>query len=128
MRYLSLAQLLRIHELLLDSSGGAAGIRDLGRVEAAIAQPRATFGEHDLYPTLVEKAAALAFSIIQGHPFIDGNKRAGHAAMAVLLRLNGQVIVATADDQEALVLGVASGSVSREGLVSWLAKHTEGLE
>jgi len=76
----------------------------------------------------VEKAAALAFSIIQGHPFIDGNKRAGHAAMAVLLRLNGQVIVATADDQEALVLGVASGSVSREELVSWLAKHTEGLE
>ena len=87
MRYLSLGQLLRIHDSLLESSGGAAGIRDLGRVEAALAQPMARFGGHDLYATLVEKAAALAFSIIQGHPFIDGNKRAGHAAMAVFLRL-----------------------------------------
>jgi len=128
MRHTSLAQLLRIHDSLLESSGGAAGIRDLGRLEAAIAQPLARFGEHDLYPTLVEKAAALAFSIIQGHPFIDGNKRAGHAAMAIFLRLNGQEIVATTEDQEALILGVASGTVSREGMASWLAKHTEDLE
>lgn len=125
MRYLSLAEVLRLHELLLASSGGPAGIRDLGRVEAALAQPKVTFAGQDLYPTVLEKAAALAFSLIQGHPFVDGNKRTGHAAMSVFLMLNGYELSGDVDAHEHLILGVAAGSVSREELLTWLKSYAK---
>ena len=119
MRHLSLGEVLRIHAALLASSGGAQGIRDLGRVQAALAQPKATFEGTDLHPTLVEKAAALGFSLIQGHAFVDGNKRLGHAAMSVLLLLNGLELEAPVDEQERVVLGIASGQVAMNELVDW---------
>ncbi len=78
--------------MLLLQSGGIAGIRDMGALESAITQPLMTFGETELYPSLVEKAAALAYSLIQNHPFVDGNKRIGHAVMEVMLALNGYEI------------------------------------
>jgi death on curing protein len=71
------------------------GIRDIGLLESAIAQPRMTFGREDLYPSLLEKAATLGFSIIMNHPFIDGNKRTGHAATETFLVLNGLKIDAS---------------------------------
>ena len=61
--------------------------RDFGALESAIAQPRATFGGVDLYPTLIEKAAALGCSLVQGHAFVDGNERVGHASMETFLIL-----------------------------------------
>jgi death-on-curing protein len=110
-RYLALSEVLDLHAQLLASSGGAAGVRDLGRVQAALAQPMATFDGLELYPTLGEKAAALGFSLIQGHPFIDGNKRVGHAAMEVFLVLNGFELRASVDEQEAIVLALAAGNM-----------------
>jgi len=79
-----------------------------------------TFDGKDLYPTLTEKAAALGFSLIQNHPFIDGNKRIGHLAMEMTLVLNGFEISADVDEAEQAILGVASGKVTREGLLEWL--------
>jgi death-on-curing protein len=87
----------------------------------------ATFDGADLYPTLVAKAAALGFSLIQGHPFVDGNKRIGHAAMEVFLVLNGFEIVASVDEQESTVLAVASGSLNRETLESWLERRVRAV-
>ena len=87
MRYLSLGEVVHLHQALLEETGGASGIRDLGLLESALAQPRATFGGTDLYPTLVAKAATLGFSLALNHPFIDGNKRVAHAAMEVFLLL-----------------------------------------
>ncbi len=127
MRYLSLGEVLILHDRLLATSGGAAGIRDLGALESAVAQPRMTFGGQDLYPDLLTKATALAFSLIQNHPFIDGNKRIGHAAAATLLLLNGFDLVATVDEAEATILGVASGSLSRDALEAWLRTHVHRL-
>lgn len=80
MRYLSLGEVLSLHERLLDQSGGAQGLRDLGTLESAVAQPRMTFDDKDLYPDLPSKAAALGYSLIQNHPFLDGNKRVGTLA------------------------------------------------
>ena len=100
MRFISLAEVLRLHRAIVDASGGATGLRDLGRLESAGAQPHATFDGDDLYPDIVGKSAALGFAIIQGHPFVDGNKRVGHAAMEVFLVLNGFEIHATVDEQE----------------------------
>src|SRR5215510_6017718 len=108
MRYLSLEEILSLHSLLIAQSGGSSGLRDRGALESAAAQPEASFGGEDLYPGLEAKAAALGHSLIQNHPFLDGNKRIGHAAMEVFLILNGFEIEATVDEQEELIIGVAS--------------------
>jgi death on curing protein len=125
MRYLTVAEVLYLHDRLLATTGGASGIRDLGRVEAAIAAPKATFDGDDLYPGVLSKAATLCFSLVQGHAFVDGNKRIGHAAMAVFLSLNGYTLDATVDEQERLILGIASGTTSRDELVTWLNEHAQ---
>jgi death on curing protein len=127
MRYLALAEVVELHRRLLEATGGAAGIRDLGALESAIAQPKVTFAGVDLYPTLVEKAAALCSSLVENHPFVDGNKRVGHAAMETFLVLNGAEIDAGADDQERVMLDLASGRIDRGQLTDWLRQHLKPL-
>ena len=123
MRYLTLAEIVNLHLLIAKDPGGASGIRDLGALESAIAQPKATFDGKDLYSSLTEKAAVLCFSIVQGHPFVDGNKRTGHAAMATFLLLNGADIDATIDQQEQIILALASGRMNRQEFAEWLNQH-----
>lgn len=123
MRYLSLGEIVDLHQALLAQTGGATGIRDLGMLESALAQPRATFGGADLHPTLIQKAAALAFSLTLNHPFVDGNKRVAHAAMELFLLLNGLDLNATIDEQERLMLDLADGRITREQLILWLDSH-----
>jgi len=127
MRYLALGEVVELHRRLLEATGGASGIRDFGALESAIAQPKATFEGVDLHPTLVEKAAALGFSLVQGHAFVDGNKRVGHAAMETFLILNGTEIDAPVDDQERLILDLAAGRIGRSHLVDWLRQHVKPL-
>jgi len=127
MRYLVLGEVVELHRRILEATGGASGIRDFGALESAIAQPKATFEGVDLYPTLVEKAAALGFSLVQGHAFVDGNKRVGHAAMETFLILNGSEIDAPVDDQERLILDLAAGRIGRSHLVDWLRQHVKPL-
>jgi death-on-curing protein len=121
MRYLTLGEVVDLHRRVLAQSGGASGIRDLGLLESALAQPAATFGGADLHATVIEKAAALGFSLVANHAFVDGNKRVGHAAMEVFLVLNGFEISASIDDQERLILDVASGLADRDALARWLS-------
>lgn len=123
MRYLTINELLEIHRQVAAQSGGALGVLDIGLLEAALAQPRMSFSGEDLYPTIVEKAAALGYSLIQNHPFVDGNKRTGHAAMEVFLVLNGFEIDATVDEQEEIILAVAAGDLKREAFTNWLHRH-----
>jgi death-on-curing protein len=128
MRYLTLIEVLNLHRQIIEQSGGALGVRDLGALESALAQPRMTFGGEDLYPTLVDKAAAVGFSIIMNHPFVDGNKRTGHAAMETFLVLNGMEISASVDEQEQVILALASGNSGRESFVEWLKQHIKAIE
>ncbi len=127
MEFISVDDIIQAHDELLQLTGGMAGLRDLGALESATAQPMMTFGGQDLYPSLEEKAAALAFSLKSNHPFVDGNKRVGHAAAATFLRLNGYRIVADVDDQEAMILAVASGQATRDDLLDWLRKHIRAI-
>jgi len=123
MRYLSLAQVVELHRRVLAATGGAAGIRDVGMLESALAQPKAAFAGQDLHSTLAEKAAALCFSLARNHPFVDGNKRVAHAAMETLLVLNGFELHASVDEQERLMLRLASGEMTRDELATWLQDH-----
>ncbi len=127
MRYLTLAEVLELHRRLVDETGGSHGVRDLGMLESAVAQPLGSFGGQDFYPSVVEKAAALAYSLALNHPFIDGNKRASHAAMEVFLVLNGHEIHASVDEQESFWLALAAGQRSRAELVAWVQDHVRPM-
>jgi death on curing protein len=127
MRYLTLGEVVDLHRRLLEATGGAAGIRDLGALDSAVASPKATFGGTDLYPTLVEKAVALCFSLVRNHPFVDGNKRVGHAAMETFLVLHGSEIDAPLDEQERVMLALAAGAIDRAQLIDWLRHHLKPL-
>lgn len=95
-------------------------------IESALALPKQYFGETELYPSLIEKAAILCFSIIANHPFIDGNKRTGHASMETFLFLNGIEITASVDEQEKIMLALASGEMDHKIFVRWLGDNTMG--
>jgi len=120
MRYLSISEVFEIHDRIISSSGGSRGLRDLNALESAVNQPRQTFDQKDLYPDIVTKAAALCFSLVMNHPFVDGNKRVGHAAMETFLILNGYEIISSVDEQERVMLELASGKVSRKNFSDWL--------
>jgi death-on-curing protein len=124
MRYLSIAEVLDLHQRLLDDSGGATGVRDLGALKSAVSQPHASFGGQDLYPDLVAKAAALCYSLVMNHAFVDGNKRVGHAALETFLLLNGQEIQCGIDEQERVILQLAAGDLSRTAFTEWVRRHT----
>jgi death-on-curing protein len=123
-RYLALAEVLELHHRLIESTGGAGGLRDLGALQSALAQPAMTYGGQDLYPSLAEKAAALGFSLIQNHPFVDGNKRVGHAALETFLVLNGAELESSIDEAEGTILDVAAGRLGREAFTDWVRRHT----
>lgn len=122
MRYLSIIEVLEIHDQIISASGGSRGIRDIKALESAISQPRLTFNQEDLYPDIVTKASSLCFALVMNHPFIDGNKRVGHAAMEIFLVLNGYEIDADVDEQERLMITLAAGKLSREGFTKWLSE------
>ena len=120
MRYLTLGEVVALQQRIIAATGGAAGIRELGALESALAQPRASFGGEDLYRGVIEKAAALGFSLVMGHPFLDGNKRTGHAAMETFLVLNGYEVSAPVAEQERVMLQLAAGELSRDNFVKWV--------
>ena len=127
LRYLKLSEILELYNQIIHQTGGLKGVRDLGLLTSAIAQPMMSFDGKDLYPTLHEKAAALCYSLIKNHPFTDGNKRMAHAAMEIFLILNSFEIDSNIDEQEKLILGIASGKLTREYLISWLRKNTKKI-
>lgn len=128
MRSITIAEILETYQRIMQQTGGLVAIRDFGALESALAQPYMTFSGNELYPSLAEKAAALGFSLIQNHPFADGNKRIGHAAMAMFLAINGYKIEASIDEQTEIILSVAAGKISREEFTEWLASNTKPMK
>lgn len=126
--YLSVEQLLRLHQMQLRTFGGSAGLRDRGGLEAAAARPQMTFGGEDLYPDLAAKTAALMHSLVMNHAFVDGNKRVGAMAAELFLAVNGYDLDAADEDLVELTLAVASGEVSPEALAIWIRQRSRPLE
>jgi death on curing protein len=120
MNFLDIDDVLTLHQRLILQSGGSAGLLDRGKLESALAQPQMTFDGQELYPTIIEKAAALGYSLIQNHAFVDGNKRIGHAVMETFLVLNRFEISASTDEQEAIILQIAASQMSRDDFTTWL--------
>jgi death on curing protein len=122
--YLTAEQVLFVHYRLLSETGGEHGVRDLGLLESAIARPQATFDRQELYPDIFEKAAVLLESLINNHPFVDGNKRTGIACAVLFLQQNGISFSAKNTELEKFTLRVASSNAGRSEITKWLKKHS----
>ena len=121
--FLTLDEVLAIHQDQIMRYGGTPGVRDLGLLQSALAQPCATFGGQFLHANLMEMAAAYLFHLVQNHPFIDGNKRVGLVATLVFLEFNGKEIDAPDADLENLVLSVAQGQANKTAISSFLQQQ-----
>jgi death-on-curing protein len=124
MHTLTAEQVLFIHARLIAETGGLGGVRDLGMLESAVGRPTASFDNKDLYPDLFAKAAALMTSLINDHPFVDGNKRTGIAAAVLFLRINGYNFSASPKDLEKKTLLVAQDRMSLEEIAEWLQESS----
>lgn len=118
--FLTLDEVLEIHENQLELYGGRPGILSLPLLESALAQPQATFGGQFLLPDVFEMAATYLFHLVQNHPFVDGNKRVGAVAAIVFLLVNGKDIRLSNDELEGLVLQTARGKLKREEIAARL--------
>jgi death-on-curing protein len=121
--FLTLDEVLEIHRDQLARYGGAPGIRDIGLLQSAIAQPQATFGGQFLHADIYEMAAAYLFHLVQNHPFVDGNKRVGTVAALVFLRMNDQDLRITDAELESLVLSVAQGQADKTAIAAFFRDH-----
>lgn len=119
-RYLSIEQVLEMHDAFIEKFGGLQGIRDMNLLLSAIETPKATMFGNDLYPTVYDKAAAYLFHIVQNHPFNDGNKRTGFGATYLFLRANKTLILFDDISLENLVVETAKGKNTKKEISYFL--------
>jgi death-on-curing protein len=125
MRYPNIEYVLREQKKIVDDAGGLHGIHDRNMLLSALGQPLQTFGGQELYPDVIAKAAALGYFLIRNHPFVDGNKRIGHAMMEWVLRANRFEMTKVIDDQEQTILAVAAGEWNLDRLTAWLRERNK---
>lgn len=117
-------QILAVHSMMIEMTGGVDGVRDNSLLDSALNAPFQTFDGKELYPALLSKAAVMCRSIISNHPFVDGNKRTGIHVTLIFLELNGIELQYSQNELIELGLGVASGQLSSDDILKWLIKHT----
>lgn len=125
MMLLTVDEIIALQEKVIAKTGGSDGLRDRGLLESAVYSANSAFGDVEVYPSLEEKAARLAFAITGNHAFVDGNKRIGMLVMLLTLRLNGRTVVHTQAELIALGLGVAEGSLGYAEILAWIAAHLD---
>ncbi|EKU71043.1 type II toxin-antitoxin system death-on-curing family toxin [Selenomonas sp. F0473] len=119
-----LKDVIAFHERLEEIFVVNHGIHDKGLLESAVHAPFQTFGSHDLYPTLFDKAAQLCFGLAKDHLFKDGNKRTALHSMLVFLDVNGISIDYDETEMEELIISVAVGDMTSPQLSVWLQEHS----
>jgi len=123
MKRFSVEQLMLLHSIVIEKTGGTDGVRDAALLESALESAFQSFGGVDLYPSVEEKAAKLAYGIAMNHPFADGNKRIAAAAMLLFVKLNGLELRFTQKEFSDFFFSLAVGNVSQEELLVWIITH-----
>lgn len=123
-RFLSLVEILDAHEIAIARHGGAAGVRDQGSLESALAMPEQSFGGEFAHTFPFQMAAAYAFHIAKNHPFVDGNKRTAFTASTLFLWMNGWRLEAGEADAEQAVLDLVTSKLDKQGFAEWLHRHS----
>jgi death on curing protein len=122
---ISTSDVIEIHEILIREFGGANGLRDKSALDSALARPFQTFDNSQLYPSILEKAAALIESLLVNHPFIDGNKRTGYTVLRLYLFQYGIDLLASSENKYEFIINIASGTLKFAGIVEWLKQNTQ---
>lgn len=112
--FLTLAEVVQIHQDQIQRYGGKVGVRDLGLLESALAQPEASFLGEWFHEDLHEMAAAYAYHICQNHPFLDGNKRTALACALVFLELNRMGVLDPKEKLKDAMIRMASGKMGKQ--------------
>ena len=120
---LSKEQVIELHRQLIDETGGSHGLRDVELFDSAYNAPFQRFDDQDLFPTIQQKSARLAFGLIKNHPFVDGNKRIGAHVMLIMLGLNGIELTYTQKELYTIILNIASGTAELKELTEWILNH-----
>lgn len=123
MKVITKEQALMMHRELIRAHGGEDGVRDEGLLDSALNAPFQTFDGQPLVSSLQQKAARLCYGLVMNHPFVDGNKRAGAHIMLTFLALNGMELNYTQRELYEIILSVAAGETSCDGLLQWIAGH-----
>jgi len=126
-QFLTLDEVLEIHADQIERYGGASGIRDFELLQSAIEMPMAMFNGNYLHTDLCTMAAAYLFHITRNHPFIDGNKRVALVSALWFLILNDIEIITDESDLEEMVIAVAKGELSKEGIAHFFADNSRKL-
>ncbi len=114
--FLTIEQVLAVHQKMIERYGGDPLIRDLGLIESAVMMPRQSFGGEYLHPSIASMAAAYLFHLCGNHGFTDGNKRTAVGAALVFLDSNGYELALTIDELEQITLDVAEGKLDKANL------------
>ena len=125
MIWITADDVIQIHSLVIQRSGGMDGLRDLASLEAAVSAPMQSFGGQDLYPTTVEKIARLGYGLASNHAFVDGNKRIGAMMTQLLLKWNGFQMSLRSGELADMFIAIADGSAKESDLLDWIQRHLE---
>jgi death-on-curing protein len=121
--FLTLDDIIESHQNQIDTYGGSHGIRDIGLLESAIAQPEASFGGQYLHADIFEMAAAYLYHLVMNHPFVDGNKRVGLEAALIFLEINNENFNASDQELVDLVLKTTAGQVGKREIAEFFRSH-----
>jgi death on curing protein len=125
--FLTLAEVIALHDVQLDRFGGLGGIRDAGLLDSALAMPQAGFGDQYAHGDLFEMAAAYLFHLVQNHPFVDGNKRVGFHAAFVFMQMNGWMLTLSEGAAYDLVIATAEGRGTKADIADAFRTHARPL-
>ena len=123
MLFLTLDDILESHQNQIDTYGGSHGIRDIGLIESAIAQPEASFGGEYLHADIFEMAAAYVYHLVMNHPFVDWNTRVGLEAALIFLEINNENLNASDEELVDLVLKTTAGQVGKPEIAEFFRSH-----
>jgi death on curing protein len=126
--WLTIAEVLAIHDEQIAEHGGSDGVRDINVIESAIARPRQLMNFEHRRPDMAALAATLAFGLAKNHGFVDGNKRTSVVATETFLALNGRKITASDEQIVQVWTDLAAGRLSQAKLAEWLRAHTTQMD
>jgi death-on-curing protein len=118
---------IELNKIISEASGGSSGLRDEGLLLSALNRPFQTFDGKELYPSIIDKAAAIFESIIINHPFIDGNKRMAYTFMRVLLIEEGFELAASQDEKYNFVIEASKGKLNFEAIKNWIITNLKTI-
>ena len=123
MIFFEFEQVLKLHSSIITKTGGMDGLRDVNLLDSALKSPFQTFAGKELYPDIFDKAAQLCYSLIENHPFADGNKRIGVHLTLLFLMVNNENIEYSQKELIDFGLNIAAGKMAKDAIKDWLLKH-----